>query len=92
VNIKSLEHLSEVKLNTLVAGNCFGEYSLLDGHYVSATVETLENTRILIIDKHDFQKIMDNVLFIAKTVYYNLARLYISRLRKSNFQQPGYLT
>ncbi|NYT46865.1 MAG: cyclic nucleotide-binding domain-containing protein [Candidatus Methanofishera endochildressiae] len=67
----------------MVAGNCFGEYSLLDGHYVSATVETLENTRILIIDKHDFQKIMDNVLFIAKTVYYNLARLYISRLRKN---------
>jgi CRP-like cAMP-binding protein len=41
-----LEHLSEVKLNTLVAGNCFGEYSLLDGHYVSATVETLEKVNI----------------------------------------------
>ena len=36
------ERFSDVKLNTLIAGNCFGEYSLLDGHYVSATVEALE--------------------------------------------------
>lgn len=76
------ERLSQVKLNTLGAGNCFGEYSLLDGHNVSATIEALEKTSILKIEKNDFQKIMDDDPYIARTIYYNLARLYVSRLRK----------
>lgn len=80
--LKKEERLSKVILNTLESGNCFGEYSLLDGHYVSATIMALEATSILKIDKGDFQKIMDNNLYIAKTIYGNLARLYISRLRK----------
>jgi len=36
------------------------------------------------IDTHDFQKIMDNDPYIAKTVYYNLAHLYISHLKKND--------
>lgn len=80
--LREEERLSQVKLNTLVAGNSFGDYSLLDGYSVSATIEALEKTSILKIDKNDFQKIMDDDPYIARTVYYNLARLYVSRLRK----------
>jgi CRP-like cAMP-binding protein len=84
------ERFSQVKLNTLVAGNCFGEYSLIDQHAVSATIEAHENSTILKIDKHDFQNILDNDLYITKTIYHNLLKLFIGRLRKHDDELDSF--
>jgi CRP/FNR family transcriptional regulator, cyclic AMP receptor protein len=46
----------EKVLNTLGAGEIFGEYSLIDGHPRSAAVSTLERTEVLCLSHVDFRK------------------------------------
>lgn len=43
----------------LKGGNFFGELSLLDGRAHSATVEAVEESEILIINKNDFDKLLE---------------------------------
>lgn len=76
------DRFSKVKLNTLVAGDCFGEYSLIDKNHVSATIEVIEHARILKIDKGDFEKITESDLRLTNIIYYNLLNMLINRLRK----------
>jgi len=84
------ERFTKVKLNTLVAGNCFGEYSLIDKHVVSATIEAVDKSSVLKIDKIDFQKTLDNDLYITKTIYHNLLTLFIGRLRKHDDELDSF--
>lgn len=76
------ERFTKVKLNTLTAGNCFGEYSLIDDYHVSATIEVLEKSRILKIDKSYFDEMTDSDLYLTKIIYHNLLKMLINRLRK----------
>jgi len=44
----------EVVLAILSSGDFFGELSLLDGRPRSATAQTLEESQMLVLDRHDF--------------------------------------
>lgn len=46
---------NRVSLATLEEGNLFGELSLLDNEYRSATAKALENTDLIVIDRNDLQ-------------------------------------
>ncbi len=72
---------SEVNLNTLNEGDCFGEYSLIEKTPASASVIGVQSGEVLKIPENDFQQIMDNDR-IGKTVYCNLLHILIQRLRK----------
>lgn len=78
----NVERFSKITLNTLLEGDIFGEYSLIDEKPVSASIIAEEGGELLRIGKNDFQKILDENPQIANTVYRNMLELLISRLRK----------
>jgi len=72
---------SEVNLNTLNEGDCFGEYSLVEKTPASASVIGVQSGEVLKIPEDGFHQIMANDR-IGKTVYCNLLHILIKRLRK----------
>jgi len=73
--------VSEIILNTLNEGDCFGEYSLIEKRPSSASVIGLQHGEVLKLEKSGFEDLMMNDR-IGKTVYRNLLRILIRRLRK----------
>ncbi len=51
---------SEVKLNTLNEGDCFGEYSLIEKTMASASVIGVQSGEVLKIPENEFHQIMAN--------------------------------
>ena len=78
---ENVQRFSKIILNTLLEGDVFGEYSLIDQRPTSASIIAEESGQLLKITKADFQKIIASNPLIAKTVYYNMLKLSISRLR-----------
>lgn len=72
---------STVTLNTLNEGDCFGEYSLIEKKPGSASVIGCQPGEALKLDKESFEDLMRDDR-IGKTVYRNLLRILIRRLRK----------
>jgi CRP-like cAMP-binding protein len=73
--------VSEITLNILNEGDCFGEYSLIEKKPGSASVIGFEPGEVLKLEKRNFDDLMMNDR-IGKTVYRNLLRILIRRLRK----------
>lgn len=73
--------ISSVSLNVLKEGDYFGEYSLIDRKPASASVIAVEPGQLIKIEGADFQEILDKDQRIARTVYENMLRTLIQRLR-----------
>ncbi len=73
--------VSEITLNILNEGDCFGEYSLIEKRPGSASVIGFQPGEALKLEKSSFEDLMTNDR-IGKTVYRNLLRILIRRLRK----------
>ena len=73
--------VSEIILNILHEGDCFGEYSLIEKKPGSASVIGQQSGEVLKLDKTRFEDLMTNDR-IGKVVYRNLLRILIRRLRK----------
>ena len=76
--------VQDLHLTTLKPGDCFGEYSLIDSEPASASVIAAEPAKLLKITGKDFQTIAACNDRLAKTVYCNLLRLLVRRLRKKD--------
>jgi len=72
---------SEVTLNILNQGACFGEYSLIEKRPASASVVAADEGEVLKLERVGFEQFMTNDR-IARTVYGNLLHILIGRLRK----------
>lgn len=68
----------EFIMNTLTAGDHFGELALLDDDKRSASVRTMEKSSFCIVYKEDFNQVLAQQPNIAKTLIRNLTR----RVRK----------
>jgi len=82
---------SKVQLNTLKAGDCFGEYSLIDQRPASASVIATQSGELIQVTKATFDAILQANDRVAKTVYYNILRVLIERLRKLNTEYNLFL-
>ena len=82
---------SKVQLNTLQEGDCFGEYSLIDQQPASASVIATQPGELIQVTKSAFDAILQANDRVAKTVYYNILRILIERLRKLNTEYNLYL-
>ena len=83
--------MTKVQLNMLQAGDCFGEYSLLDDQPTSASVVASEAGELLKIPRAAFEAVLHSHDRVAKTVYGNMLRILIERLRKQNAEWSLYL-
>ena len=72
----------EVILAILIAGEFFGEMSLLDGETRSANVLTLEETKVLALNRNDFMATLEEY----PQVSIQLLKELTIRLRKSDLQ------
>mgnify|MGYP001212517470 FL=1 len=72
----------EVILAILTAGEFFGEMSLLDGETRSANVLTLEETKVLALNRNDFMATLEDY----PRVSIQLLKELTIRLRKSDLQ------
>ena len=75
----------EVTLNTIVAGEVFGEIALLDGKPRSADVTALEDTLLLVVERRYFIRYLtDN-----KDLYLRMIALLCDRLRRTSMALEG---
>jgi CRP/FNR family cyclic AMP-dependent transcriptional regulator len=79
---KASEEGREQIMNLFNAGDFFGEMSLLDNQPRSATVTTLEPTRLLALSRRDFLKLLETSSTLALCVIQELTR----RLRDTGAQ------
>jgi len=77
-NVKILK--GDVELVTLKKGDYFGEMALLDGEARSADAMTVDESILLKLDAHDFEKIMYSNDKIVKGILSMLSQ----RLRRAN--------
>lgn len=71
------QHGKEVILNILGPGEYFGELALLDDEPRSASVKTMNPTKVIVITKHDFR----NCLATNSEMGYNLIKALIRQVR-----------
>lgn len=68
------ENGKEVILNILGPGEYFGELALVDNEPRSASVKTMQTTKVMVIAKHDFKKVLADYPDIAFNMIQSLAR------------------
>ena len=67
-------------LKVIYKNDFFGEMSLLDGHFRSATIIALENSEALLIDREDLFQLIQRIPLIG----YNMMVVLSRRLRAAN--------
>ncbi len=75
---------TKVKLAIEKEGDFFGEYSLIDSKPASASIIATQDGELIKITKHNLDNILGNNDRIAKTVYLNILKILIERLRHIN--------
>ena len=75
---------TKVKLAIEHEGDFFGEYSLIDSKPASASVIATQDGELIKITKHNLDNILENNDRIAKTVYLNILKILVERLRHIN--------
>ena len=75
---------TKVKLAVEQGGDFFGEYSLIDSKPASASVIATNAGELIKITKYNLDNILSNSDRIAKTVYLNILKILVGRLRHIN--------
>ncbi len=76
------DQANSIHLATLVAGQCFGEYSLIDGLKTSAAAKSLSNSKLFLLSRGVFEDVIQNDAEAARTIYHNLLVFLVERLRR----------
>jgi len=79
-----LARYEDIRLSVLGRGDLLGEYSFIDHRAASASVRSLEQGKLLIITRENFQRIVDSSNQVGKVIYKNLLQALIARLRDQN--------
>ena len=71
-------------LITLPKGDVFGELSVVDDAPRSATARCLTDCRLLVLNREDFNRVMESDHSLGYKVMYQVARLVSQRVRYTN--------
>lgn len=80
----TMRRASRIRLNRLGPGRCLGEYGLIDDQPSSASAQAVTPARLCLLTQADFRGITEEHDRIGKTVYANLLRFLIGRLRSKD--------
>ncbi|MFH1489975.1 MAG: cyclic nucleotide-binding domain-containing protein, partial [Pseudomonadota bacterium] len=78
--VKSQEGGGEIELDTIKAGDYFGEMALFEDQVRSATIRSKEETRVLVLHKREFNEIVREYPQIAL----HICKVLSQRLRKTH--------
>src|SRR5262249_49705082 len=76
-----LRRPSRVGLNRLGPGRCFGEYGALDDQPSSASAAATNATKLALVPKAKFRRLLDEHDALGRIVYGNLLKYRVGRLR-----------
>ena len=76
------ENAEPTHLAVLTPGQCFGEYSLLDGQNTSAAAKALESSKLFLLSRDAFETAVKDDAEAGRQIYQNLLLFLIERLRK----------
>ncbi len=76
------ERINNVDLSRKIKGDCFGEYSFLDGKPVSASVVALEPCKVFSISRDNLMEFLEADDSLAKIIYLNFSRMFVSKMRQ----------
>lgn len=79
------------RIATVRPGKCMGEMSIIDGYPHSATAEAIEDSRLVMITRHNFEKIAEEHPKLALDLYQRIAKLLSLRLRQTTGILYDYL-
>jgi CRP-like cAMP-binding protein len=74
------------KIATIVDGEIFGEFSMLDKSSRSATIIAEEDTDLIFIDYLDFHRYLEEHEHVGFLVMRNIAKIPTGKLRKMDFE------
>jgi CRP/FNR family cyclic AMP-dependent transcriptional regulator len=72
------------------AGEMFGEFALIDSLPRSMSAVCAEDATVLVLAKHDFERLMVQHADLGSRVYRNIAETLVSRLRRTNVALADY--
>ena len=84
INGLQMERATQIKLGRMAQGDFIGEYSFIDQQPASASVLALEPCEVFEITKPEFEKIINTSDRLAKSIYKNMLRVLIKRIRDIN--------
>jgi CRP-like cAMP-binding protein len=84
VDIYKGDGMAKTKVTHLLPGAHFGEVALIDDSRRSATVVALEDCDLLVIDRRDFNELLEQNKDIAFKIYKAFTRALCDRLRQAN--------
>jgi len=87
---KIIPGVGEEALKVLKKGDYFGEMSLIDEEPRSAYAIANSNVELLVIDKHDFGKLLEEDKELAYKLLWSLVRTLSQRLRETNEKIKGF--
>lgn len=79
--INSMERVAKVDLSVIGPGEWAGEYSLVDQKPASASVIACVKSEVFVISRDRFKSLLDADHFLAQTVYFNLLRVLVGKIR-----------
>ena len=82
---------SAKKISTIRAGKTMGEMSIIDGFPYSASALAVEDSTLVYITRHDFNKLSEENAQVAVRFYRQIARLMSLRLRQTTGALVDYL-
>ena len=83
---RPLESGNDIKIAPLKAGSCFGEISLVDGCFRSASVEAHMDVELLAISDAQLRALFGNDNEIGYIFMLNTARILSTRIRDANMR------
>jgi CRP/FNR family cyclic AMP-dependent transcriptional regulator len=84
VSVTKIDGETETEIVKLVAGEAFGEMSLIEHSVTSARVTAYNDVQCLVIGWQDFFNLLDQNVAIAAKVYKNFTRILSERLRQTS--------
>ncbi len=73
---------SDIKLNILQPGDCFGEYAMIDRSPASASIVAITDGDLIKVSRADFEHILNANDRIAQIFYRNVLHILLRRLRR----------
>ena len=70
------------------AGEMFGEFALIDSLPRSMSAVCVEDATVLVIAKHDFERLMAQHTELGSRIYRNIAETLVGRLRRKLEPDP----
>lgn len=79
------------QIAAITPGKCFGEMSLIDELPYSAGIAALTDTKLVLISRDNFRRIVDDHPVLGVRLVWKIARLISLRLRQTSGQLVDYL-